>query len=190
MQVKDLKAFPRNPRKITPKKLDMLGKAMREFGDLSGVVFNCRTGHLVGGHQRIKHLDPSWGIEGGFIKTPWGDFVYREVDWDEKKEMAANIAANKHSGEWDFPILKDIFVEIDTGAIDIELTGFEEMELKDIFDYEKKPDNGDGLIPPKDPNIIARISFHPGLWLGKREEILKIFERMEKTYECKVKIEE
>ncbi len=68
MQVKDLKAFPRNPRKITDKKLDMLGKAMREFGDLSGVIYNTRTGHLVGGHQRIKHLDPSWEIEGGFIK--------------------------------------------------------------------------------------------------------------------------
>lgn len=58
MNVADLMPSSYNPRTITDEKLMMLGKAMQEFGDLSGIVFNIRTGQLIGGHQRIKHLDP------------------------------------------------------------------------------------------------------------------------------------
>jgi hypothetical protein len=148
MKVKDLKPSVYNPRKISEKKLDMMGKSMKEFGDLSGIVFNRRTGNLMGGHQRKKHFDPSWPVEKqdftdevgtvarGWVKTPFGDWVYREVDWDEKKEKAANVAANRHSGEWDYPLLKDLISEIDDGSFQIELVGFEESELNSIFDYE------------------------------------------------------
>ncbi len=190
MKVKDLSPAPYNPRKITDEKLKMLGKSMKEFGDLSGIVFNRQTGHIIGGHQRLKHLDPEWEIKDGFIKTPFGDFVYREVDWPEKKEKAANIAANKHSGEWDYPALKDLIIDIDDGTQDLELVGFDADELNNLFGENGNGKNDDGLIPPKDPNILVRLSFHPGLWLGKREEIKTILDRMTKTYDCQVKIEE
>jgi ParB-like chromosome segregation protein Spo0J len=36
MRVKDLKPSKFNPRKISDKKLSVLGKSMKEFGDLSG----------------------------------------------------------------------------------------------------------------------------------------------------------
>ena len=100
-QVADLTPAPYNPRKITPKQLDMLGKSMKEFGDLSGIVKNIRTGKLVGGHQRLKHFDPTWiitkepredetgTVAQGQIETPFGSWSYREVDWPEKREMAA-----------------------------------------------------------------------------------------------------
>ena len=150
MRVKDLKAADYNPRKITDEKLKMLGKAMKEFGDLSGIVVNIRTGNMVGGHQRVKHLDPAWEITKkkakdkvgttaeGFIETPFGKWSYREVDWTKSKEMAANIAANKHGGEFDFPKLKDLIVELDDGAMDIELTGFDETDLSEMFSFMGK----------------------------------------------------
>ena len=148
MKVKNLTPAPYNPRKISDKKLEMLGKSMIEYGDLSGIVYNRRTNRLVGGNQRYKHLDPSWDIDKvahtddvgtvavGHVNGPHGRWAYREVDWDEKRELAANIAANKHGGEWDIPLLKDMFTEIDNGEFDIELTGFEKDELKEMFDYE------------------------------------------------------
>ncbi len=107
MQVKDLKPAGYNPRKITKAQLERLKKSLQEFGDLSGIVFNVRTQTLIGGHQRNKALDPSWPIikepqtdatgtvAAGYIETPHGRFVYREVDWPETKEKMANIAANK-----------------------------------------------------------------------------------------------
>lgn len=146
MKVGDLSSAPYNPRKITDKKLRMLLKSMKEFGDLSGIVFNVRTGRVIGGHQRLKHLDPTWSIEKetiaedsvgtvatGWIETPFGRWTYREVDWPGEKEIMANVAANKHGGEFDYPLLKDLVVSIDDGSKDLELTGFDNDELKKVF---------------------------------------------------------
>ncbi len=141
-KVGSLTQSPYNPRKITDKQLSMLKKSMLEFGDLSGIVKNIRTGHLVGGHQRIKNLDPSWPIVSephsdktgtvalGYIETPSGRWQYREVDWPEKEEAAANIAANQHGGEFDLPKLREIIIELDDGAFDTELFGFNSHELE------------------------------------------------------------
>ena len=139
--VADLKLSPYNPRKITDKKLEMLKKSMQEFGDLSGIVFNVRTKRVVGGHQRIKHLDPAWKIIKkphidkvgtvaiGTINAFGSDWAYREVDWPEKKEMLANIAANKHGGEFDLPILKTNMIKLNDGKTDMDLTGFTMPEI-------------------------------------------------------------
>jgi hypothetical protein len=109
---------------------------MDEFGDLSGIVRNVRTGNLVGGHQRVKCFDASWEVKKtkasdgtgtvavGYIETPRGRWVYREVDWDESKEKAANLAANKHGGEWDIPKLDVVLGELRAINFDMELTGF------------------------------------------------------------------
>jgi hypothetical protein len=131
-----------NPRKITDKQLSMLAKSMKEFGDLSGIVRNVKTGNLIGGHQRVKNLDPSWLIISkphtdkagtvalGYIDTPSGRWQYREVSWPEKKEAAANIAANKQGGEFDMPKLKEIILTLDDCSFDTELIGFNSHELE------------------------------------------------------------
>ena len=151
MKVKDLRPAPYNPRKISEEKLRLLGTAMRRFGDLSGIVFNKRTGNIVGGHQRVKQFDPSWEVAKksakddlgtvavGFVETPFGRWTYREVDWDPKKEAAANIAANKHGGDFSIPLLKEIITEIDDGAFDMELLGFESLEFEKLFSTNSKP---------------------------------------------------
>ena len=142
MKIKDLRPATYNPRKITDKQLLMLKKSMLEFGDLSGIVVNVKTGNLVGGHQRVKNLDPSWPIIKqahkdktgtialGYIDTPDGRWTYREVDWPEKKEAAANIAANKHGGDFDLTKLRDIVITLDDGSMNMELIGFNSHELE------------------------------------------------------------
>jgi len=144
-KVGDLKPAPFNPRRISEKKLTALGKAMREFGDLGGVVVNVRTNRIVGGHQRVKNLQPDWEITkkaskdktgtvaAGTIQTPWGPFGYREVDWDEKKEKAANIAANAHGGDWDQAKLRGLVAELNDGDMDMDIVGFDEEELKKLI---------------------------------------------------------
>src|SRR3989304_2356440 len=111
-KIADLQNADYNPRTITADELAALGAAMREFGDLSGIVVNVRSGNTVGGHQRTKHLEPAWPITKapatdptgpaalGHIETPFGRWQYREVDWSPEKEHAANLAANKHGGHW------------------------------------------------------------------------------------------
>jgi hypothetical protein len=205
MQVKDLKPAGYNPRKISKEKLAALKKSLEEFGDLSGIVYNTRTQTLIGGHQRIKNLDPAWKIvtkpqtdptgttAAGYIETPHGRLTYREVDWPESKEKQANIAANKHGGEFDDELLKNLVEEIklEDPAMDIALIGFDDKELTLLTDkIDTEENHEDDFVPDKDPNILVRLSFHPGIWLGKRKEILTITEKLKKTYECDVRVEE
>jgi len=206
MKTSELKPSPTNPRKISDDQLRMLAKSLAEFGDLSGIVVNRQSGNVVGGHQRIKCLDPSWAITSkpitdpsgtvasGWIETAWGRLSYREVDWDERKEVAANIAANKHRGEWDFPKLKDLIADLDDGSYDMDLTGFSSSELETTFGIvgpgNSVPEKEESLVPDKDPNILVRLSFHPGIWLGQRLEINEVLDKLEKTYSCKVTIDE
>lgn len=146
-KIEDLKPADYNPRKIGDKQLAMLKKSMAEFGDLSGIVVNVRTGNMIGGHQRIKNFDPKWIIKSqpandgtgtvalGHVATDQGRWSYREVDWPEEKEKAANLAANKHGGEWDMAKLNVVLQDLKDVNFDIELTGFDLGESK-IFDDE------------------------------------------------------
>lgn len=129
-KVADLTPAKYNPRKISDKQLRMLKKSIEEFGDLSGIVFNRRTGNLVGGHQRLKCLPHDARIERKEFKEPsrtgtiaegritidGENYAYREVDWPLEKEKAANIAANKQGGEWDNEALNILLYEIRLGG--------------------------------------------------------------------------
>jgi len=94
----DLTPDPANPREITKEAAEGLRLSLSEFGDISGIVWNERTGHLVAGHQRLDQLRELYGdlkIEGGEIVTPEGErFRVRIVDWDLSTQHAANVAAN------------------------------------------------------------------------------------------------
>jgi hypothetical protein len=164
----DLKANPKNPRRISEQKLEMLKKAILEFGDLSGIVFNRITGQLVGGHQRVKvfaadskivirkrYEKPTrtGTIAEGHVEIDGEEFAYREVEWNEVKEKAANIAANKGAGEWDFPQLTEWMLELDHLNFDMNLTLFDGDEIdrllggwdSNVESVEKTEENLDGI---------------------------------------------
>lgn len=150
--IKSLKPADYNPRKISDKQLELLDKSIKEFGDLSGIVFNVATNKLVGGHQRIKSFNQESIIQKepfqdetgttalGYVITSEGKFSYREVNWTEQKEKAANISANKNGGEWDFTKLKDLIEELDDGQFDLELTGFDTQEIENLMTYVPNDD--------------------------------------------------
>ena len=128
-EFKDLRAYDKNPRKITKDDFETLQKSLDEFGDLSGVIFNRPTKNLVGGHQRTNALKSkeatititeefavptkSGTVAVGYIEANGERFSYREVEWTEEQEARANILANKVSGQWDFDMLANAF-DVDT----------------------------------------------------------------------------
>ena len=167
MKVGDLKAAAYNPRKISEAQLAALRQAMEVFGDLGGIVFNRKTGNLVGGHQRVKTLDPSWPIRSapipmdktgtvarGHIETPFGDISYREVEWEERVERAANIAANRHGGSWDDAKLREVLVGLDDGSGILELTGFNQEDLSGLLGREPAPE-----LPSDKDKLFEQITF-------------------------------
>lgn len=158
--VGDLAPAPYNPRRISDAKLEALGRSMQAFGDLSGVVYNRRTHRLVGGHQRAKHLpkdatvtvterfetaNAQGTVARGYVEHAGERWTYREVDWDEPTEMAANVAANKHGGEWDIGVLAELLASFDSSG-DAALIGFDSDELQRILSWNFASEAG-----PTDP---------------------------------------
>lgn len=167
-----------NPRKITKAQLEGLGRSMRRFGDLSGIVKNLTTGNLVGGHQRVKHFDASWEIElishagtgkildsvgtvaHGLIHTPFGLWTYRQVRWTLAQEKAANIAANAHGGSFDMQALRGVIADLQTAGEDLTITGLEEHVLERVGGALQ------GIKEPETPACPKKPVTRPGdLWI-------------------------
>ena len=124
--VREINPAEYNPRKdLQPgdPEYEKLKKSILEFDMVEPLVWNKQTGNLVGGHQRLKVLQ-ELGVEKVDVSV---------VDLSPVKEKALNIALNKIQGEWDFPKLKDLLQELDTGEFDIEMTGFDVKEIEDLM---------------------------------------------------------
>jgi len=119
---------PYNPRKDLKPGDAEYGKLKRSIDrwDLvEPLVWNERTGNLVGGHQRLKILKARGDTE----------VDVSVVNLGETDEKALNIALNKIQGDWDFTPLADLLTELDTGAFDLTLTGFDTDELERMMNY-------------------------------------------------------
>lgn len=123
-KVSELSPASYNPRKITSDSLGRLTKSLSELGNLQPITWNAKTGNIVGGHQRLK----CYSALGKDEVEVWAVWL------DEKQEKAANIALNKLSGEFDLPALKDLFEDLDTGDIDLDITGFGQEEIAQMME--------------------------------------------------------
>ena len=119
----DLNPADYNPRKdLQPgdSEYEKLKRSLAEFGYVEPVIWNKTTGHIVGGHQRLKVL-----ADLGFESV---DCVV--VELDETREKTLNIALNKISGDWDESKLALLIADLDASDFDAELTGFDEAEIQ------------------------------------------------------------
>jgi ParB-like chromosome segregation protein Spo0J len=120
---------PRKPLRPGDPACDRLRKAVNAFGMVEPLVWNKRSGNLVGGHQRLSVLEERGDKE----------VDVSVVDLTDREEKVLNLALNKHAGEWEFSTLADILQELDAGDIDIELTGFSAIELENMMTASASP---------------------------------------------------
>ena len=101
-----LKGADYNPRKIGERQRKALKESLRKNGLLQPVVWNERTGNIVGGHQRINELD-------SLMRTKNYTLDVAVVDLSEAEEVAANIALNNANtmGEFDFNAVQELSSE-------------------------------------------------------------------------------
>jgi hypothetical protein len=117
-----IKNAPYNPRKIGDAEQKALRKSLKTHGLVETLVWNKKTGNLVGGHQRLSQLDV---LEG----NPEYELTVAVVNLDLKREQELNIALNNPSmqGEYDMEILKELLPNLDLDA-----TGFSDYDLSII----------------------------------------------------------
>ena len=157
-KISELNPARYNPRKISSDALGRLTKSLSELGNLQPITWNAKTGNIVGGHQRLKCYQ---ALQKDEVEV-WAVWL------DEAQEKAANIALNKLSGEFDLPQLKDLIEELDTGEIDLDITGFGADELADLME-QTKPEVEEDQIPEVPVEAITK----PGdLWLLGEHRVL------------------
>ncbi len=152
MDIKTLCIDEINPAVYNPRKdlkpgdpeYEKLRKSITEFDMVEPLVWNKQTGNLVSGHQRLKILK-ELRIDKVEVSV---------VDLTEVKEKALNLALNKISGEWDFPMLKDLLEELDTGDFDVEITGFDLKEIEDLM-TQFHPTEDDLPTPLPSPELAG-----------------------------------
>ncbi len=118
---------PYNPRiDLQPDDPDYekLKRSIEDFGYVEPLVWNERTGNLVGGHQRLKILVNEQGATEVEVSV---------VDLDETREMALNLALNKIRGDWDEEKLAQVLAELQESDLDVTLTGFDQEEVMELL---------------------------------------------------------
>jgi len=135
MRVADLVAgkAPYNPRVIAPEQYEALLKSIQRFGVVEPVVWNKRTGRVVGGHQRVDAME-ALGIEDAPVVL---------IDVSENEEIALNLALNKISGVFDDAKLQALLGNLDgdlkalTGFTDQETAALAKLGSLSLYQYEQ-----------------------------------------------------
>lgn len=138
-----------NPRKIIkPEGLRILTGLIREHG-FQNPLQVYREGPkgytILCGNHRFK-AGQAMGMSS---------FPCIEYKRTHKEAMARAVSDNKSAEitDWDIPLLKDLLTDLDDGDFDMELTGFTDDDLEDLF-AEDPPPKARGslkdkfLIPP------------------------------------------
>jgi len=123
---------PRNPNRHPEKQIQLLAKVIAVQGWRAPITVSRQSGFIVRGHGRY---DAATLLEAGEAPVDFQDYESEAAEW------ADLIADNRLSelSQMDTGILKDLLVEIDTGALDMDLTGFDGKALEALMTIEGDP---------------------------------------------------
>ena len=190
IKLTSIRLNPDNPRLIRDGKFKKLVESIKrdpEFLEKRGIVH--ADGVILGGNQRYLAIKEALKDDAFRGELPKGEipasWVQDASDWPEEKRRRFIILDNASFGEMDFDVLANLFSDLPLVDLGVDLP-------EDWLKAEENitGDKPESVVPDKDPNILIRVSLHPGIWLGKREEIITILEKLKKTYGCDVKVEE
>lgn len=122
LKAEQLKAAEYNPRRdLQPEDAEYkkLRRSIEEFGYVEPIIWNKRTGNVVGGHQRLTVLENEGETE----------VDVSVVDLDPMQERQLNVALNKVEGGWDEEKLGALLAEL---GDDATLTGFTQAEIDSL----------------------------------------------------------
>ena len=173
MKVKDLKPAPYNPRKISPKALKGLTASIERFGLVEPIIWNKRTGYVVGGHQRLAVLRDK-KVEGTTVIV---------VDMDDIEEKALNVTLNNPhiAGTFDDG-LQGILEELD----DFDQEMISDLELDNLFcPVEDGDDQWDEMPEFESKDITSQFKITVNFY---SEDAIDIFSKLvQQTVTAKTK---
>ncbi len=145
---------PKNPNQHPDAQIQLLGRIIRQTGWRQPITVSKRSGFIVKGHGRL-----SAALLEGMKQAP----VDYQNYTNEAEEYADLVADNRIAelAETDNKLLADIFADIDTGEIPMELTGYTEDEVESLVTALSEALHNDLNEPddiPETPEAEAVIS--------------------------------
>ena len=138
----DLVPNPRNPNTHPDSQIALLAKIIDFQGWRLPIVVSKRSGFVVRGHGRLLAA-----FKLGLTQVPVDEQEYES----EAQEWADLVADNRIAelAEMDRASLKDMIETLDTGEIDMELTGFTETDLEDLMSEFFVPEENEAIDEDK-----------------------------------------
>jgi ParB-like chromosome segregation protein Spo0J len=132
---------PGNPKGHPDAQIRLLAKVIRAQGWRNPIVVSTRSQFITKGHARYLAAKLL-----GVTRVP----VDLQPYASERQEMADVLADNRLAelGEMNLGALKDILGDLDTGEIDLELTGYTEKSIENLMA---------GLGLEDDENVVIKI---------------------------------
>ena len=115
---------PRNPRQHPDDALEKLAASMEAFGWTNPIIVG-KDDLVLAGHARLKTAR----------KLKIASVPVVRVDLTEAEAALYMVADNKTQEltEWDWPKLGNLFSELDTGEIDLSISGFDMDEIGSLM---------------------------------------------------------
>ena len=159
---------PKNPNQHPDSQIQLLGRIIRQAGWRQPITVSKRSGFIVKGHGRLAAA-----LLEGMKEAP--------VDYQnyttEAEEYADLVADNRIAelAETDNKLLADIFAEIDTGEIPMELTGYTEDEIEGLVTALSEALHNDLNEPdeiPETPEPEETVTQKGDLWILGRHRVV------------------
>ena len=159
---------PKNPNQHPDNQIQLLGRIIRQACWSQPITVSKRSGFIVKGHGRLAAA-----LLEGMKEAP--------VDYQnyttEAEEYADLVADNRIAelAETDNKLLADIFAEIDTGEIPMELTGYTEDEVEGLVTALSEALHNDLNEPdeiPETPEPEETVTQKGDLWILGRHRVV------------------
>jgi len=158
-----VKLDPRNARTHPEPNMAAIQQSLKAYGQRKPIVVNARTGEIEAGN----------GLFQAAVNLGWTQVAAVMVTDDEDTAKGYAIMDNQSAllAEWDFPVLKDLLQELDTGAFDMDLTGFNQGEIEDLMTRFQviEPGKTDDDAIPEEVETICKTG---DLWMLGNHRLL------------------
>ena len=159
---------PKNPNQHPDNQIQLLGRIIRQTGWRQPITVSKRSGFIVKGHGRLSAAL----LEG--IKEAPVDYQNYTNDAEEYADLVADNRIAELA-ETDNRLLADIFAEIDTGEIPMELTGYTEDEVESLVTALSEALHNDLHEPddiPEPPEPDQTVTQKGDLWILGRHRVV------------------